>query len=548
MLSIAVQTCLFGVFLGSTVGAQEPADLSDLFGDSVDVRVVNLEVVVERGGERIVGLGAEDFVLKVDGQTVPIEFFTEVRGGAGVSSFETGDGDATIPAVRDGERVGTRYLVFIDDVFTLKPYRNRVLRGLADDLVRLQPEDSMAVVAYGGGSIDLLTTWTDSTRDLRRVFTQAEDRPASGLRYRSLRRFDDDYRSAAFGGGRYGRRGLYGPYGPYADGFRGNRGYGDLDELVAAASSTLRAFAQPEGRKVLIMLSGSWPVAMEGSSSESMVRYDGTGRRLLAPLVDTANRLGYTLYPVDVAGVETRFADASYGTLTEANYAQEIQRDREWAQEGNLVTLAGETGGKALLDGASTAALARVVDDTRTYYSIGFTPDWRADDTRHRVRLEVPGLRKAKIRARRSFSDLSARTEASMRLESAQLFDLPAGGAGRLSVSAGTAQKAGLRKVIVPVEVEIPLDGLSFLPTGKGLAAQAELRVAVIDDRGDRAEIPVVPLLFKRSEKPDVGELESYGIRLKMRQRPHRVLVSVLDPMSGEEMSARLEIDPRLGG
>ena len=52
------------------------------FADSVDVRVVNVEAVVtDRSGVRIFGLIPEDFKLTVDGKTVPIEFFTEVRGG-----------------------------------------------------------------------------------------------------------------------------------------------------------------------------------------------------------------------------------------------------------------------------------------------------------------------------------------------------------------------------------------------------------------------------------------------------------------------------------
>ena len=538
------------VFVPAGLTAQEaPQELADLFGESLDVRVVNLEVVVEQRGDRVFGLDVDDFELKVDGERIPIEFFSEIRGGAGVSPTAA---DVAIPAVQEGQRVGTRYLVFIDDLFTVKPYRNRVLRTMQDDLERLQPEDSMAVVAYGGGEIDLLTSWTRSTRDLKRVLNQAQDRPSYGLRQRSLNRFNDEFRASTYGYGAFGRFGRLGLdragglYGPYSSAFRGSRGYAEISEVVAAASSTLRAFAQPEGRKVLIMLSGSWPVALDGVPSESSVRYGGApGRRLFSPLVDTANRLGYTLYPVDVAGVETRFADASYGSLREANFVQELSREREWAQEGNLVTLARETGGRALLDGASSAVLEKVSDDTRSYYSIGFTPTWRADDTRHRVELDVPGLKRAKVRARRSFSDLSAQTQSSMRLESAQLFNLPMPGAGKLAVSPGIAESKGWRKVVMPLEVEIPLDGLSFLPTGEGYAAQVELRVAVTDDRGDRADIPVIPLLFKRSSKPSGGETETYVAHLKMRDRPHRVLVSVLDPVSGEELSARLDVLPR---
>ena len=45
---------------------------------------MDVEVVVtDRDGARVRGLGPEDFALTVDGDAVPIEFFTEVVGGVG---------------------------------------------------------------------------------------------------------------------------------------------------------------------------------------------------------------------------------------------------------------------------------------------------------------------------------------------------------------------------------------------------------------------------------------------------------------------------------
>ena len=52
------------------------------FGESIDVRVVNVEAVVtDKSGTRVFGLTPDDFRLLVDGEEVPIEFFTEFRGG-----------------------------------------------------------------------------------------------------------------------------------------------------------------------------------------------------------------------------------------------------------------------------------------------------------------------------------------------------------------------------------------------------------------------------------------------------------------------------------
>ena len=61
----------------------QPADAqTPAYGDRVDVRVVNVEAVVtDKQGVRVFGLGPESFRLMVDGEEVPIDFFSEVRGG-----------------------------------------------------------------------------------------------------------------------------------------------------------------------------------------------------------------------------------------------------------------------------------------------------------------------------------------------------------------------------------------------------------------------------------------------------------------------------------
>src|SRR5215212_6056631 len=53
-----------------------------VFGEVLDVRVVNVEVVVtDKQGERVRGLGSKDFRLEVDGKEVPIDYFSEIVGG-----------------------------------------------------------------------------------------------------------------------------------------------------------------------------------------------------------------------------------------------------------------------------------------------------------------------------------------------------------------------------------------------------------------------------------------------------------------------------------
>ena len=310
--------------------AAQPADSeTPSFGEIIDVRVINLEVVVTDGKERVRGLGSEDFRLLVNGQEVAIEYFTEVEGGRAVSPAAISEA-AAVPALAPGEAVGTRFLVFIDDSFTIKPRRNRVLRKLAEQLPFMAPEDHMAVVAFDGRGIDLLTSWTRSLPELERVFEQAQQRPTYGL-HRAVGRIDTFGAYYGFTTGRpfFSRADeAFFASTPFAFGFgpgvpyygygygtpRGSRAYSESGRVLEAATSVLRGFAKPPGRKVMLLLSGGWPVG-SGGSFRPEVEYGawGTDRPMLRPLIDTANRLGYTLYPVDVKGVESHFGSAEFG-------------------------------------------------------------------------------------------------------------------------------------------------------------------------------------------------------------------------------------------
>jgi len=547
MSSILKSACCL-VFLAAPAlpaAAQPDADTLP-FGEIIDVRVINLEVVVTDGKERVHGLTSEDFRLLVDGREVPIEYFTEVLGGRAVEPTRAG---AAVPALAPGEEVGTRFLVFIDEAFAIRSQRNRVLRKLVEQLPYMSPNDHMAVVAYDGQELDLLTSWTSSRPELERVFETAMERRSYGLQRRVSAADSCCFPGSPFGvppRGALAAGPFYDAYGgwPY-DAFgplRGSLSYADLDRVLSAATSTLRGFARPPGRKVMLLLSGGWPIG-SARGFEPALGYGewGIDRALLRPLADTANRLGYTLYPVDVKGLEgLSYGSAEFGSSYEAAVAANRARNRDWSEDGTLLYLADETGGKAMLDGAGGTALRQAVEDTRSYYWLGFTPTWEENDRRHRVNVEV--VRKGlEVRSRESFTDLSRQTEVSMMLESAQLFDLPLPGESRdLAVTFGEPQKGGFRKVIVPLQIEIPLDQLTLLPYEGGAAARVELRIAATDDRGTTAAIPIIPLTLENPETGD-GATAAFEFSLKLRRRPHQLLISVHDPSSGLLISKRVD-------
>ncbi len=541
---------LSAVFLWGSApapGQESPASPTSLFGEVIDVRVVNLEIVVTEKGERVTGLIPEDFKLTVDGREVPIEYFTEVHGGTAV---RRGDESAigSLPALAPGTPVSTSYLLFIDEYFTIAPRRNKVLRKMIEQLPVMNPEDRMAVVAFDGKKLEMLSSWSQSVESLTRVLEAAIERPAHGLRRLSeVRSFERT-------------RDLFNPD-VILD--RTSRGSFTLDieeeqeaqrianqvkRAVLAASSALRGFANPPGRKVMLMMSGGWPYNpaqwiagdLQVAAYTSAIDY---GDKLFGPLTDTANRLSYTLYPIDVPN--TLYDDLTTidrGSTDAAQLTRNRMYDRQQDERAALNIVAAETGGKPALGAASYSALEQAASDTRSYYWIGFTPTWRGDDESHKVAVKAR-QRGLKVRSRQGFSDLSRRTEVSMMVESSLLFG-GAPSASPLYAEVKAGKKAGRGKVEVPLTVLIPISELTFLPHEGGYVAETELRVAVQDELGNLAEIPIVPLEIVVEKLPREGELRRYETSLKMRKRKHDLIISIYDNASGKILSTRLEAEP----
>lgn len=504
-----------------TAQVVDPPSPSELFfGEEVDVRVINLEVVVEdRRGERVSGLAREDFRILVDGEEVEVEYFTEVAGKQAVAAA----GSETPPAVDEGEAVATNYVLFVDDDHTHVTFRRPVLRGFSGRLAQLPAQDQVAVVVQSGRRLEILSPFTADREATREALAELD-------------------RGGRFGGflGAVGRRGALFPT-TRADRLVGALGSGltnslrlnefaggiatssmlfyDLQFSIQAVVSTMRALDPPRGRKVLLLLAGNWPTGD--------FRPDGQGagyaadRDLLDGLIDTANLLGYTVYPMD----------------------QQTSRPhmRLWQ---NLRYVARDTGGRAFMAGSNVTALDSVAADTSDYYWLGFVPSYRRDDRAHDIRAEVlrPGLR---VRSRRGYLDLSRRAEADMEAQRALLFPGEAvSEAGPLVVEVGAVERLNRRSMGVPVTVHLPVGRFPVLPYGDRFLQELQLRFATIDGLGRQARIPMIPLSLGSGSEPASDEVVFYRTFLSMKRRPHDLVVTVHDPLSRLTASARVAVAP----
>ena len=554
---------------------QSPSAARRTFAERVEVRVINLEaVVVDRQGNRVAGLGPGDFALEVDGRSVPIEYFSELVDGLAAEPQAGAEPlPPSAPGIAEfGGRVATSYLVFIDSYFTSRAARrNRILRQIEASLSRLGPEDRMAIVSFDGRKLEVLSSWSQSLEELSRALAEARTLPARGfLTGNVAAELDSSIATEEEIAAAIAEQeaALEEAAGELADTGAAIRSDGLPAEIcwaiarlerrigraVNGVTASLRSFARPPGRKVMLVLAGGWPRSargyLVGSRPFGAMDCPEEGPAIYRPIYETANRLGYTLYPIDVpppaAGVVTA-EDGSQqlfgaGGAASGPVGGDEQFTRTFEVHSTLYTLAKETGGLALVDGAAESAFDRVVEDTRTYYWLGFTPSWKGNDSSHKVRLRVlpPGL---EVRSRSGYVDLSRSTEISYVTESALLFgELP--GAQKLGLELGKMPRKGGGKLLLPLRLSIPMDAIAMVPVEQGFAAELELRVAVVDDGGNRNELPIIPVTLDGAAPPPPGAHAVYETSIRIRRRPHDIVVSLYDPLSDAILAASARIAP----
>lgn len=535
------------------------------FGEALEVRVVNVEVVVtDRDGNRATGLGPEDFRLRVAGRSVPIEYFAEIREGRTRTDQVAGSPPPpqTIPP---GELVPTSYLVFLDEAFLVGAHRDRILDRLEEQTALLGAADRVALVAFDGRRLEVLAGWMAAGPELSAAFRLARTRPVHGLsrlaESRSFRtgvEIEGAQREEFLSELSAGQRETFG-FATAPDAYGERRAYAELlaSQLAAIAGAVaggMRALAEAPGRKVALLLSGGWhfdpaeAAANEGRARAPLpFREVPGGEELFAPIVETANLLGYTLYPIDVPGLvgERDLVERVRAVEASAEDPRESGPPllSEHASHSTLLHLASRTGGKALLNELRDEALRLTIADTRSYYWLGFTPAWERDDDVSRIEIEVlrPGLQ---ARFRRSLLDLSRESEVTARVESLLYFEAPAQLV--LPARVGGVTRIDRQTIEVSFDFAVPVRAVTFLPVRDGWEASLELRLLALDERGGRSETSAVPLRLTSPRAPSPGAHVRHRIEVTLRNAPQEVVLAVYDRASGTLLGSRLRIDPAL--
>lgn len=210
------------------------------------------------------------------------------------------------------------------------------------------------------------------------------------------------------------------------------------------------------------------------------------------------------------------------------------------SSQNSLLITAAETGGKMLLPG-NNRHLSRIAADTRSYYWLGFTHAGGGE----RQDLKVEAVRKdLEVRSRSAFVPLSRQERSEISVRRA-LLARDTTGMEPLQVSAGELRQLETGVGELPVTVRIPADQLELLQRNGQHQGKLELRIAALDDRGQRSEVPVLSIDIARPEAPKPGSVIRYDTRLRIRYAAQDVQFVVSDLLSGKSFAERIRIEPK---
>lgn len=407
---LAAATAFRGVQAQS--GQQAPAPSDPTF--KVEVNYVEEDVrVVDRAGNFIRGLTAQDFQVTEDGVPQRVSTFTAVDIPF-VPRERPSYADASAPPlepdvatnIQGGD--GRLYLIVLDD-YHISPMRTSQTRQLARRFIleRLGTNDYAAVLVTSGNA----NATQDFTQN-RQLLLKAVDR-FSGQKLPAATLALLDARQQQEGG-------------------RSTRSQEDPDamERVANARSTMRSLSSIAEwmtpirgrRKAIVYISegvdnfnyfdvfGSrdYPIGDSQNTNSREAGFDAV-RQATWDAAEAAARANVQIYPVDPRGLTTGGSDdimigglpSGAFTVGPASLGSEIRTSQD-----NLRQLAEQTGGVAAVNTNDfEKAFARIVEENSSYYVLGYyATNEKRDGKMRTVSIRVPSRPDAQLSYRHRYA------------------------------------------------------------------------------------------------------------------------------------------------
>jgi VWFA-related protein len=553
-----------------------------LFGERVDVEVVNVDVVVtDRSGRRITDLSRDDFELRIDGQPVAIEYFAAPKASGAVEA-EPPALEAAVAPILEAPRTApapepqSLLIVFVDQSALEVKASNRIVEEIREFVTpRLDGSVSVLIAVF----VDALRVLVPNTFDPA-VVEQALDelqeiRGRGSMLQNERHALEADIRSVM----------IAAPSDPIrrqqflaAQRVRlendmqafGERAIDRQRRSVAALREWVNALAAIEGRKSLLLatngvtsrtsefLQNLTDAQLKGASAFSVLRESFSTSEALAAqgiqlvtefeemlrAAQNARVAFYTVSPRTPPVVQT---SAEFGGIG-IESGRAIPADVALVDAASSVVRMGVAtgGGNLYLDDDLSHRLDSVVSDEESAYSLGFTTSETAGEKDHEIEVRVKreGLR---LVHRESFRRRSLDDRVEQALAAAVALHAEANPLG-IAIELGEMKLSGKRGqgATVPLLVKIPLRGLALVPEGGQLRGRLSARVAILDPHRDQrlgAPAPIA-IVVAAADEPRVAT-HNWAYRAEMRLAPgkNRIAVVVVDELAGVIATTSTEIE-----
>jgi VWFA-related protein len=447
---------------------------------AVEVTAMDLDVVATKGGRPVNDLTREEFVVRVDGKPVPIDYFARVEAGAVHGpDLATASPDLVLDTLKadSGETyVPRQFLVYFDDDRLLPQERHSVIEGLRDFVTRLSPSDRASIVSYTG-STRVLVPFTNSKETLLDGLSRLEKASPVGLSWESqYRQTVQELRTSRPST----RSSIIRSWSAQA----ASREKSALGELARSIS----ALAARSGKRTLLLVTNGYEwypgqTLAQAYGPSSLSQFDENIGDELGQVLARANSSGITIQVFDAKGLVAE-GDASDSASPAIDPFFKKQNFRD-----SMAALAGDTGG-TLVENRNVfrADLDRVYREASSYYSVGVTLSGvpGKDSRKVEVRTTRPDV---VVRARTGFGAKTADEAAIDRVEMALLTPGATGDfAATLRIGA-LEKKGGLGRRTAPWDVSVPMSELTFREEGGFMKAVAEVTLAAAEDTGARSSI-----------------------------------------------------------
>ena len=516
--------------------------------ESIEVRVINVDVTVTSKGVPVNGLSAADFEIFEDGKPQKItNYYTSEQTATVAAAAPAATPAAEVAAPKQDPRFRRRVLVLVDNSHTTRHARDTALRQLEAMINdRFHGDYEWSIGVIGRGVVLLLPLTSDKTaihealETIRRAGTRAEG-------------------TGTFAGAT-GREGTMLPetktqsvpwsrFDDWSDRLAQASSTDDAERAAAARFTVpaildaARGFASTAGRKIVFLLTGD-----PGLNDIDKVQQIGEGFNIRG--ISTGNmRRGNPDHSDGLWTAQKTIIDLRKTIIEEANasdvsfYIWNVQGltpagDDIGASPSPITNtsavfwLANQTGGR-LVTGNDPAAAVREFDTvSSTFYSLGYTPSHPDDGKYHAISVRVKRKGDYALAYRSGYSDSSSAVQLQRAMKSPTAAAMEA---STLPVTLAIGDPQTERgDVNVPFEVKVPFRTLQFLPGKNGVAASVVIYVSVFSEIGRNlvaSSFPLTPAF--KSGAPDLNGTLVYRNSIKMRKgERQRVVVAIRDTVT----------------